>query len=863
MYLHLEVAASLLYRSEYKSLSMDSSTIFVVFLLLLPRLCASAGDKIELGEQLLPGQTRASDGDAFVLGFFSPSNSTPARQYIGIWYNIPDRTVVWVANRETPAITNQSSSSSSFAPRLALTNDSNLVLSDADGRVLWTTNVTGAAARSTSPPVAELLNNGNLTLRSNGATLWQSFDHPTDTFIPEMKVQLNKRTRHGARIVSWKDAGDPSPGSFSYGMDPDTYLQLVMWNRSRPYWRTTAWTGYMTSGQLLNAATGTAIYLDVVDTEQEIYMKLRVSDGASPTRYVVTSSGKFQLLNWDRNSSEWFTFNSFPTHQCSTYGYCGPYGCCDFTAGAVSTCKCLDGFEPASGEEWSAGRFSGGCRRKETLPCSGGGGGHDFLALPRMKVPDKFLMLVENMTFDECAARCARNCSCEAYAHANLRSSSAQGDIGRCLVWAGELLDMVMIGQTPWGRAAEMLYLRVPAGFTGRRSRRNVVKIVLPVLASALMFTCIFFVCFCKFRENRRRKESQKRLVPGSGNTPNELLEENPTQDLEFPSIRFGDIVAATDNFSKSFLVGRGGFGKVYKGTLENGQEVAIKRLSKDSDQGVEEFKNEAILIAKLQHRNLVRLLGCCTEGSEKLLIYEYLANKGLDAILFDGARKPLLDWPTRFGIIKGVARGLLYLHQDSRLTVIHRDLKASNILLDAEMRPKIADFGMAKIFGENQQNANTKRVVGTYGYIAPEYSTEGSFSVKSDVYSFGVLLMEIVSGIRISSTDIMEFPSLIVYAWSLWKEGKTKNLVDSSIVESCSLDEVLLCIHVGLLCVEDNPNSRPLMSSVVSILENGSTAFLAMPNQPAYFARTRSEMDKMTDENSRNTMTVTVLQGR
>uniref|UniRef100_A0A0D9XGF6 Protein kinase domain-containing protein n=1 Tax=Leersia perrieri TaxID=77586 RepID=A0A0D9XGF6_9ORYZ len=177
-------------------------------------------------------------------------------------------------------------------------------------------------------------------------------------------------------------------------------------------------------------------------------------------------------------------------------------------------------------------------------------------------------------------------------------------------------------------------------------------------------------------------------------------------------------------------------------------------------------------------------------------------------------------------------------------------------------MKPKIADFGMAKIFGENQQKANTKKVVGTYGYIAPEYSTEGSFSIKSDVYSFGILLLEIVSGIRISSTDIMEFPSLIVYAWSLWKEGKAKNLVDSSIVESCSLDEVLLCIHVGLLCVEDNPNHRPLMSSVVSILENGSTTFLAMPNQPAYFAHTSCETDKMTDENSRNTMTVTIIQG-
>ncbi|CAN6218638.1 unnamed protein product [Urochloa humidicola] len=853
-------------------------TAAAAVLLLLPHPCSPAGDRLTHGESLSPGDTILSDGGAFVLGFFAPSDAEPARQYLGIWYNdnitVTVRTVVWVANRDAPVTVDEPWRTGSAVPSLSLANGtSSLVLSDAGGRVVWTANITAAS----STAAAVLQNDGNLVVRSpNGAAaLWQSFDHPTDTFIPGMKVGLRRHARSdgvsGWRIVSWKGPGDPSPGSYSYGMDPDTYLQLLLWNGTRVYWRSPPWTGYTTVSRYLGA-TGTVIYVQVVDGEDEIYMTFSVNDGAPPTLYVVTDAGKFQLLSWSRNASAWATLQSSPSRApCSPYGSCGAYGYCDHTT--QGSCRCLDGFEPASREEWSRGVFDRGCRRSHALaPCGGDGGGggggegHAFLAMPNMKVPDKFVLLGNMTSGGECAAACRRNCSCVAYAFASLRSSSTKGDIARCLVWTGELIDTQMIGAS-WGVTAETLNLRVPAGSTGKTTGTKIVKILLPVLASIFMLTSIFLVWFCKYRakDKRRSSESEKKLVPGSVRTSSELGEGNPTEDLEFPSIQFSDIVAATNNFSGACMIGRGGFGKVYKATFLGGREVAVKRLSKDSEQGIEEFKNEAILISKLQHRNLVRLLGCCTEGDERLLIYEYLANKGLDAILFDSERKSLLDWPTRLGIIKGVARGLLYLHQDSRLTVIHRDLKASNVLLDAEMRPKIADFGMAKIFGENQQKANTKRVVGTYGYIAPEYQIEGVFSVKSDVYSFGILVLEIVSGVRISSTDdIMGSPGLVAYAWKLWKEGNASELVDASIVESCTLDELLLCIHVGLLCVQDDPNGRPLMSSVVSILENGSVS-LPAPDQPAYFAERSLKLQGKGDdvENSRNSMTMTVLQGR
>ncbi|KAJ7967625.1 Receptor-like protein kinase [Quillaja saponaria] len=310
----------------------------------------------------------------------------------------------------------------------------------------------------------------------------------------------------------------------------------------------------------------------------------------------------------------------------------------------------------------------------------------------------------------------------------------------------------------------------------------------------------------------------------------------------------FDKIKVATNNFSDENKLGQGGFGAVYQGRLYNGQDIAVKRLSDNSRQGNTEFKNEVLLVAKLQHRNLVRLLGFCLEGREKLLIYEFLPNKSLDHFIFDPTKRVELDWVRRYKIIVGIARGLLYLHQDSQLRIIHHDLKASNVLLDAELNPKISDFGMARLFVIDQSHGNTRRIAGTYGYMAPEYALQGHFSVKTDVFSFGVLVLEIVSGQKNGSFCIGEETAhLLSYAWESWRKGTPSNIIDP-ILKGGSTAEMLRCIHIGLLCVQENVADRPTMASAVLMLSTNSLT-LPIPTQPGFLMKIGSESYRQSSE--------------
>nr|GME12034.1 putative receptor-like protein kinase At4g00960 [Ipomoea batatas] len=360
-----------------------------------------------------------------------------------------------------------------------------------------------------------------------------------------------------------------------------------------------------------------------------------------------------------------------------------------------------------------------------------------------------------------------------------------------------------------------------------RESNKNTIRIVIIIVVAVGVFI-ILTICVSILVLRKRQKRKQK--------NDNDSVDE--VSVVEFLKYEFGTIKKATNNFSDSNKIGQGGFGPVYKGKL-NGHDVAVKRLSRNSGQGDREFKNEVILVGQLQHRNLVRLLGFSLNKRERLLVYEFVPNASLDYFLFDPVKRALLDWNTRYKIISGISKGLLYLHEDSNIRIIHRDLKPSNVLLNAEMNPKISDFGMARLYDLDESHCSTSRIVGTYGYMAPEYAFHGQFSIKSDTFSFGVLVLEIISGQKSNCfRNGRSEQDLLSNAWTQWREGTALNLVDPILRgnnSSGSVQEMMKCIHMALLCVQENVADRPTMSTVVLML-SGSSLSLPLPSAPPFF---------------------------
>ncbi|KAK1422631.1 hypothetical protein QVD17_17917 [Tagetes erecta] len=433
----------------------------------------------------------------------------------------------------------------------------------------------------------------------------------------------------------------------------------------------------------------------------------------------------------------------------------------------------MKGFRPKNQQAWDLRDGSDGCVRSSKMDCRSDG----FMTLKNMKLPESSKGYVyDTLSTSECGEICTRNCSCVAYANTEVTGSGSV-----CVIWVEDLLDMRQYNDSIGGLD---LYVRVSASELAKSpqqasengSGNNIVKIV-SITMGVCAFVIMSFILFYLRRKKLHWSKNPNIQRKGPQKGTHDYFGEMTTDELELPVFDYTTLGIATNSFCDTNKLGQGGFGCVYKGILEDGQVVAVKRLSKTSGQGIEELKNEVRLIAKLQHRNLVRLVGCCIEVEEKLLVYEYMEHKSLDMFLFDKQKSAQLDWQKRFEIISGIVRGLLYLHQDS-----------SNAL------------------------------------------------------------------------------NLIGHTWNLWREGNALELLDESIGAGFSHAEVLKCIQIGLLCVQEHAKDRPTMSKVLLMLSSDDTN-LPQPKYPGFCLERRNSRNdlftKQEESLTLNDVTLTIPEGR
>ncbi|XP_018852011.2 G-type lectin S-receptor-like serine/threonine-protein kinase At4g27290 isoform X1 [Juglans regia] len=785
------------------------------------------------------GDTLVSAGRRFELGFFSPGSSKS--RYVGIWYLISSETVVWVANRDNPL--------NDHSGVLTVTDEGVLALLNGTNNIIGSTNTSKTAEN----PVAQLLDTGNLVVKDGNIDdpdrfLWQSFDYPCDTFLPEMKLGRNLVTGLDRFISSWKSDEDPARGDFSVRLDLRGLPQVVIMKGNTIRARAGSWNGLSVTGRSGLNPNPLLDYKFVMN-QNEVCYEFKPVNNSSFSRYVLNPSGVAQRFTWMDGRHSWELLSTYLSDRCQNYAFCGAYGTCDVNNSPP--CGCLEGFLPKSPKDRKSLEWSDGCVRRTPLACNGDG----FRKYTGLKLPDTSSSWFDETTsLYECKVLCLKNCNCTAYSNLDIR-----GKGNGCVLWFGNLNDIEVFSQR-----GQELYIRMASSEfsenTGKQGKSSKIKRAGIIVGAAILVIGILTLGMISYIRNKKfifKGMTKRRHTKDYAN-------EGLNKDMELPIIDLTALANATDNFSSKNKLGEGGFGPVYKGSLVEGEVIAVKRLSKNSGQGPNEFINEVKLIAKLQHRNLVKLLGCCMEENEKMLIYEYMPNKSLESFIFDQTRSKLLDWRKRMNIIGGIAKGLLYLHEDSRLRIIHRDLKASNVLLDINMNPKISDFGLARSFGGDQIEANTHRIVGTYGYMSPEYAVHGKYSVKSDVFSFGVLVLEIVSGKKNRGFCHPDHDlNLLGHAWRLWIEDRVMELIDEIVGDANTRSEVLRLIQVGLLCVQQRPEDRPCMSSVVLMLS--SESLLPIPKQPGFYMDS-PERDSSSGKNptySANGISISTFEAR
>jgi len=610
------------------------------------------------------------------------------------------------------------------------------------------------------------------------------------------------------RLVSRKSAATPSPGPYCFEVDPDApQLVVKLCDSTVAYWATGAWNGRYFSNIPELAGNVPGFHLAFVDDAREEYLQFNVTAEATVTRNIVDVAGQNKHQVWIDASRDWLTLYAGPKSPCDVYAACGAFAVCSYTA-ALQPCSCMKGFSVRSPADWEQGDRTGGCARDATLDCTSGNSTGSaaasstdgFFSMPGIGLPDRGRGLQNVRGRAECSTACLKNCSCTAYSY------GSQG----CLVWHDGLINAKQFQST--ASDDEVLYLRLAAREFHQKSRNKKRGVIIGVVTGACTGALILLVLLMILMT--RRKKAKNNIQGGDG---------------RLVAFSYRELRSATKNFSEK--LGQGGFGSVFKGQLRDSAAIAVKRLD-SSFQGEKQFRAEVSSIGIIQHVNLVNLVGFCCEGENRFLVYEHMPNRSLDVHLFQSTGGVFLDWAARYRIAAGVARGLAYLHDGCRDRIIHCDVKPENILLDASLLPKLADFGMAKFVGRGFSRALTT-MRGTMGYLAPEWIGGAAVTPKVDVYSYGMVLLELVSGRRNTSGACEERRSTgdsdggghrLVYfpmrAARELVEGSVGTLLDERLRGDANLEEVERACKVACWCIQDDEADRPAMGEVVQILE-------------------------------------------
>ncbi|KAA8549591.1 hypothetical protein F0562_001391 [Nyssa sinensis] len=734
----------------------------------------------------------------FAFGFHKLDNNL---FLLSIWYDkIPDKTIVWYANKGKPV---------PEGSKVELTTDRGLVLNNPQGEVIWESDsITRAAA------YGYMNDTGNFALKDrNSEEVWSSFKYPTDTLLP---TQIMER---GGVLTSRQTETNFSPGRFQFAFLTNGNLELRTLNLpsnhpNQPYYKSGNNDDTNSSNSVSQLVFNESGYIYILGVNDQRFM-LAEGELVSATyfyhRATLTFDGVFTQYYHPKTSAgnnSWTPHWSKPDNICTGQaafegsGTCGYNSVCRLNAYQRPTCECPRGYTLLDPND----QF-GSCKPNFILGCEDGPHSskdlYDLEELPNTDWPFSDYQLLEPFTEGECRNSCLQDCMCHVAIFrdrscwkkklplSNGRTDRTERSKAFIKVGKGNSPQSPRLIPTPKPRKKNQdILILVGSVFLGS-------SVFLNFILIAAIFPGFFFI----YKKKVRRIHRGKSIV-----------------DTNLHCFTYKELAEATNGFKEE--LGKGAFGIVYKGEINTGSGnfVAVKKLDRMVQEGEKEFKAEVNVIGQTHHKNLVRLIGFCNEGAQRLLVYEYMSNGTLASFLF-GDSKP--SWNMRTQIAFGIARGLLYLHEECSTQIIHCDIKPQNILLDDYYNARISDFGLAKLLMIGQSQTHTA-IRGTKGYVAPEWFRNMPVTVKVDVYSFGVLLLEIICCRR--SVDMetrgVEYAILTDWAYDCYREGTIEPLVEGDMEAMNDRTKLERFIMVAIWCIQEDMSLRPTMKKVTQMLE-------------------------------------------